>query len=532
MLVVGDCQLHATTMISTAVSSYLQQPVTPQSVNPAQRADAVSSQDFAALVSRFYSPNLSVAALTQSALPPATTQAPAEDPSPRDDRVSSARDTRSTERPKRNDPVASVDAQPVSTAEPPDRATPPSGTAAQSRTDTPQPKQADAAAPTPREAQPPATDGRAAAAPPSHGADHPKADATQQALPPKDATAPQPAQTQTRPTQQDGAGTVPKAQIVDGSPKDPLPSLGSLLSGRTAVAAQSEAGKASPPTDNATGPKSNSPQQVAASALTSAAQPAAGADAKAKVQTRLGGASNANHNGQSANGTQAGQAAGAAAGQPAQQTAPATPQQSGFGNALSANSGGASGGADETDAQTSLPGRSEQITLAGAGQPGQQSAPRAAEAAAPAKPAAPLPPRLVANQVAVQIQKAVGDGNDRISIQLKPADLGKVDVRLDVGSDGRVSAVITAHRADTLDLLQRDARILQNALQDAGLHADANSLSFELKSNGGGNGNDGSNSAGSGSRGGAAIEDVTAVSPTATQARPGIVTNDRVDIHV
>ena len=44
-----------------------------------------------------------------------------------------------------------------------------------------------------------------------------------------------------------------------------------------------------------------------------------------------------------------------------------------------------------------------------------------------------------------------------------------------------MAAVITADRADTLDLLQRDARILQNALQDAGLQADGNSLSFELK---------------------------------------------------
>ena len=39
-------------------------------------------------------------------------------------------------------------------------------------------------------------------------------------------------------------------------------------------------------------------------------------------------------------------------------------------------------------------------------------------------------------------------------------------------------AVITADRPETLDLLQRDARALERALQDAGVKLDNNALNF------------------------------------------------------
>jgi hypothetical protein len=84
------------------------------------------------------------------------------------------------------------------------------------------------------------------------------------------------------------------------------------------------------------------------------------------------------------------------------------------------------------------------------------------------------------DQVAIHISKAVADGLDKISIQLKPESLGRIDVQLQVGHDGRVNAMIAAQRQDTLDLLQRDARSLERALQDAGLRADSGSLNFNL----------------------------------------------------
>jgi flagellar hook-length control protein FliK len=101
----------------------------------------------------------------------------------------------------------------------------------------------------------------------------------------------------------------------------------------------------------------------------------------------------------------------------------------------------------------------------------------------PARP--PVLPQEVTNQVAVQIKKAIGQGADQIRIQLKPAELGVVEVKLSVTEDGRAMAVVSAERPETLDLLQRDASGLRQALQDAGLSTDSNSLSFNLRGEGG-----------------------------------------------
>lgn len=84
-------------------------------------------------------------------------------------------------------------------------------------------------------------------------------------------------------------------------------------------------------------------------------------------------------------------------------------------------------------------------------------------------------------QVSVNIQKAIKDGADRITIQLRPAELGRIEVRIEVAGDGRPSIHVTADRADTLELLQRDARDLARSLNDAGMRADAGSLQFSLR---------------------------------------------------
>ena len=89
--------------------------------------------------------------------------------------------------------------------------------------------------------------------------------------------------------------------------------------------------------------------------------------------------------------------------------------------------------------------------------------------------------KSAALQVAVQITRAAQEGVSHISIRLHPAELGRVDVRLEVAHDGRVIATISAERAETLDLLQRDSRDIERLLQNAGLSADAGSLSFSLR---------------------------------------------------
>jgi flagellar hook-length control protein FliK len=112
-------------------------------------------------------------------------------------------------------------------------------------------------------------------------------------------------------------------------------------------------------------------------------------------------------------------------------------------------------------------------------QPSQsQTAPVQVDAAAHT----PAPYVPVGEQVALNIKQALAADNNEIRIQLKPASLGTIDVKLNVGQDGRVNAVITADRSDTLNMLKQDAGTLQQALRDAGLNADSSSLSFNLSS--------------------------------------------------
>ncbi|MBA4456447.1 flagellar hook-length control protein FliK, partial [Cylindrospermopsis raciborskii CS-506_B] len=58
-------------------------------------------------------------------------------------------------------------------------------------------------------------------------------------------------------------------------------------------------------------------------------------------------------------------------------------------------------------------------------------------------------------------------------------ELGRVEVSID-RSRGEALVRVTAERADTLALLQRDARDLERALSDAGLGERGTSLSFSL----------------------------------------------------
>lgn len=115
-----------------------------------------------------------------------------------------------------------------------------------------------------------------------------------------------------------------------------------------------------------------------------------------------------------------------------------------------------------------------------------------AEADATERAAAPhgrsAVPHSAADQVSVQLGKAVPGKNDQMVINLKPIELGSVEVKLDFSAGGRVQASIMAERPETLEMLQKDYRALERALNDAGLQTDPGSLSFNLKGqNQGGN---------------------------------------------
>ncbi|MEQ9333317.1 flagellar hook-length control protein FliK [Thalassobaculum sp.] len=106
-----------------------------------------------------------------------------------------------------------------------------------------------------------------------------------------------------------------------------------------------------------------------------------------------------------------------------------------------------------------------------------------AEATAQGRPGALA--STAVGQVAMKLAGTAADGGGRVTIRLNPEELGKVDVKLEFSRDGSVRALISAERPETLDMLQRDARVLDKALQEAGLKTDQNSLQFNLQ---GGNG--------------------------------------------
>ena len=90
---------------------------------------------------------------------------------------------------------------------------------------------------------------------------------------------------------------------------------------------------------------------------------------------------------------------------------------------------------------------------------------------------APVPLAGLAADIAL---RAAG-GNSRFEIRLDPAELGRIDVRLDVDKHGQVTSHLTVERPATLDMLRRDAPQLQQALEDAGLKTGNSGLQFSLR---------------------------------------------------
>jgi hypothetical protein len=94
-----------------------------------------------------------------------------------------------------------------------------------------------------------------------------------------------------------------------------------------------------------------------------------------------------------------------------------------------------------------------------------------------------LQPHSVAN-LAAQITRRFVSGARTFEIRMDPPELGRVDVKLELGADQRVQAMLSAERPETLNELQRAARELERALAEAGLDLAEDGLSFELSEGG------------------------------------------------
>jgi flagellar hook-length control protein FliK len=121
----------------------------------------------------------------------------------------------------------------------------------------------------------------------------------------------------------------------------------------------------------------------------------------------------------------------------------------------------------------------------------------AAVAAAP--PAGPLSVTAASNApvplsgIAVEIAASVRSGKSHFEIRLDPADLGRIDVRIDVDRNGQVTSHLTVEKPETLSMLRQDAPQLQQALDDAGFKTGGGGLQFSLRdqsSSGQNSGND------------------------------------------
>lgn len=86
-------------------------------------------------------------------------------------------------------------------------------------------------------------------------------------------------------------------------------------------------------------------------------------------------------------------------------------------------------------------------------------------------------------QLAFEMVRQVSEGNSRFQIRLDPPELGRIDVRLDIDKAGQVNARLVVEKSETLDLMQRDQRALERALQQAGLDGTKTNLEFSLKQN-------------------------------------------------
>lgn len=87
----------------------------------------------------------------------------------------------------------------------------------------------------------------------------------------------------------------------------------------------------------------------------------------------------------------------------------------------------------------------------------------------------------VVEQIKVNITKSAIKGVDTIDIQLKPEDLGKVQIKMYIAKDGKLQADIIAARQETMDILQKDISGLTKAFNDAGFETDSRSFNFSFQ---------------------------------------------------
>ncbi len=92
----------------------------------------------------------------------------------------------------------------------------------------------------------------------------------------------------------------------------------------------------------------------------------------------------------------------------------------------------------------------------------------------------PTPLQMLPIEIGMQAVRGVTN----FQIRLDPAELGRVEVRLQIRDNGEVNASLVVDRVETLQMLKRDASTLQYAFEQAGLKQSADGLTFSLRGEG------------------------------------------------
>ena len=114
-------------------------------------------------------------------------------------------------------------------------------------------------------------------------------------------------------------------------------------------------------------------------------------------------------------------------------------------------------------------------------QPTHLQANNIAAAAQQLQPQVAANPPVPLSGVAVEIATSAKAGKTSFDIRLDPAELGRIDVRLEVDKHGNVTSHLTVEKPETLTMLRQDAPQLQRALEQAGLKTNDSGLQFSLR---------------------------------------------------
>ncbi len=101
-------------------------------------------------------------------------------------------------------------------------------------------------------------------------------------------------------------------------------------------------------------------------------------------------------------------------------------------------------------------------------------------------------PHSVTHIVAASLIKSAQSGeNQTLKLQLNPPELGRIEVHMQFTKDKTMKAHMVIEKPETMLMLQRDAQVLERALQEAGMESGGGNLSFELSGDRNDSGNDG-----------------------------------------